>query len=96
VRFAAALLIVALTSSEVRSECADADRLQSDLNIMRVVLDIKNREHIAAVQAYEAALVAERKAAVTAIEKARAPAWWLVGGAALLVGLAGGYLIAKN
>lgn len=94
-KFIAALLIVALTSSEVRSECAD-ERLQSDLKIMKTVLEIKDREHSAAVQAYEAALAAEREAAVKAIEKARAPAWWLVGSVALLAGLAGGYLIAKN
>jgi len=95
VKFIAALLIVALTSSEVRSECAD-ERLQSDLKIMKTVLEIKDREHSAAVQAYEAALAAEREAAVKAIEKARAPAWWLVGSVALLAGLAGGYFIAKN
>lgn len=94
-KFIAALLIVALTSSEVRSECAD-ERLQSDLKIMKTVLEIKDREHSAAVQAYEAALAAEREAAVKAIEKARAPAWWLVGSVALLAGFAGGYLIAKN
>lgn len=94
-KFIAALLIVALTSSEVRSECAD-ERLQSDLKIMKTVLEIKDREHSAAVQAYEAALAAEREAAVKAIEKARAPAWWLVGSVALLAGLAGGYFIAKN
>ena len=94
-KFIAALLIVALTSSEVRSECAD-ERLQSDLKIMKTVLEIKDREHSAAVQAYEAALAAEREAAVKAIEKARAPAWWLVGSVALLAGLTGGYFIAKN
>lgn len=94
-KFIAALLIVALTSSEVRSECAD-EKLQSDLKIMKTVLEIKDREHASAVKAYEAALVAEREAAVKAIEKARAPAWWLVGSVALLTGLAGGYLIAKN
>ena len=95
-KFVAALLIVALTSSEARSECADPAKLESDLKIMRVVLDIKGREHAAAVQAYEAALAAEREAAVKAIEKAKAPAWWLVGSVALLAGLDGGYFIAKD
>lgn len=95
-KFVAALLIVALTSSDAHAECAEAEKLRGDVGVLRTVLSIKDREHSAAVQAYEAALAAEREAAVKAIEKARAPAWWLVGSVALLAGLAGGYFIAKN
>jgi hypothetical protein len=87
------------TLTELMERSMAADACDAEVSLLRTTLEANEKAHKSSIEAYESTLVAERKACEEALQDQNllSDGTWLSVSASLLVlGVAGGFLLARD
>jgi hypothetical protein len=87
------------TMTELVERSLAADACDAEASLLRTTLEAKDKEFKSSVEAYEAALVAEREACKEALKDQNFLSdgtWLTVSASVLVLGFAGGFLLARD
>ncbi len=87
------------TLTELMERSMAADACDAEVSLLRTTLEAQEKAHKSSIEAYEAALVAERAACEEALKDQNFlsdETWLSVSASLLVLGFAGGFLLARN